>query len=145
MNLPREISDALDAGCNDAHRLKALLEEEFEALRGQSLDAFEKLQPLKTEIFATLAQLVVRLTTPANAQMPVDFSQSPNWISFQALMAECRDAHRRNDVLIRSKLEAIRGALRVLQSGESSAASVEVYDRLGRIGGYGRGRGYTDA
>ena len=85
MSLPREISDALDAGCNDAHRLKALLEEEFEALRGQSLDAFEKLQPLKTEIFATLA--------------PVSYTH--------------------------------------LRAHETL--------RLGRIGGNGRGRGYTDA
>ena len=61
-----------------------------------------------------------------------------------AVMNECREAHRRNDVLLRSKLEAIRGTLRMLQSADESS-SVDIYDRLGRVGGGPRGRGYQDA
>jgi hypothetical protein len=45
--------------------------------------------------------------------------------------------HRRNEILIIRKLDAIRGTLQTL-NGTDSTASVEVYDRLGRMA---RGRG----
>jgi hypothetical protein len=59
------------------------------------------------------------------------------WISFRDLMSACRDMHRRNEILIIRKLDAIRGTLQTL-NGTDSTASVEVYDRLGRMA---RGRG----
>ena len=48
------------------------------------------------------------------------------------LIAECRDLHRRNEVLISRKLDSIRGALQTIQSTDA-LSSVEVYDRLGKI------------
>ncbi len=40
--------------------------------------------------------------------------------------------HRRNEILILRKLDAIRGALDSLQLG-GSGSSVETYDRLGKV------------
>ena len=47
-------------------------------------------------------------------------------------------------MLIDRKLEAIRGALSSLQAGNPTA-SVEVYDRLGKVSRFNKGRGYHDA
>jgi flagellar biosynthesis/type III secretory pathway chaperone len=59
-------------------------------------------------------------------------------------MMHCRDLHRRNEVLIHRKIEAIRGALQSLQV-EDPTSSVEIYDRLGKLSRARRGRGYSDA
>ena len=129
-------------------RLRALLDDEFEALKAQDLEWFERMQPTKLELLQSLASAVppesaaTAAGDSANAaQLALQMQQ---WDEFVAVMNECREAHRRNDVLIRSKLEAIRGTLRMLQSADESS-SVDIYDRLGRVGGGLRGRGYQDA
>jgi hypothetical protein len=55
-------------------------------------------------------------------------------------MLVCRDAHRRNAVLMERKLEAIRGTLQSLRL-EDPSSSVEVYDRLGHISRFSRNTG----
>jgi hypothetical protein len=52
--------------------------------------------------------------------------------------------HRRNEVLIGRKIDAIRGALQSLQM-QDPASSIEIYDRLGKVNRSRRGRGYSDA
>lgn len=116
-----------------AQRLKSILEDEFDALRVQDMTRFEALQPPKAEILAALAQLAKAVLETPGA------TDDPEWQRIQSLVGECREAHRRNDILIRSKLESIRATLRMLQNTDSDAA-VDVYDRLGRIAGPGRGR-----
>lgn len=59
-------------------------------------------------------------------------------------MVQCRDAHRRNELLIARQLDAIRGTISALQ-GTSGQASVEVYDRLGKLSRIKRARGYNEA
>jgi flagellar biosynthesis/type III secretory pathway chaperone len=59
-------------------------------------------------------------------------------------MSQCRDMHRRNEVLIGRKIDAIRGALQSLQM-QDPASSIEIYDRLGKVNRSRRGRGYSDA
>ena len=140
------LSDAIAAGCEQARRLGGLLEEEFTALSAQDLPRFESMQAAKEEILAALAQLVQGLTAAGEAGVAPseNMPDTAQWEQFQQLMSDCRDAHRRNDILIRTKLESIRAALRILQNSENSS-SVEVYDRLGKMYGYRRGRGYEDA
>lgn len=116
--------------------LQGLLEKEFEALRAQELDRFESLQPEKLQIFEVLNQLVPR-------DAPEQTLERPEWQSFRALIANCRDLHRRNEVLISRKLDAIRSALTTLR-GADPTASVEVYDRLGRMSRMRGGRGYEE-
>jgi hypothetical protein len=59
-------------------------------------------------------------------------------------MLECRDMHRRNEILIMRKLDAIRGALESLNVNEATSP-VEVYDRLGQIKRLRHLRGFTEA
>ncbi len=116
-------------------RLRRLLELEFDALREQSLEQFESLQPGKNELLEQLARLA------PDAQV---FQTDPQWTDAREALVECRDLHRRNAVLIERKLEAIRNALQSLTQA-SQTSTVEVYDRLGQVARFARGRGYQDA
>ena len=67
------------------------------------------------------------MPTPSKAQ-----ENSVIWDQMMNLIAECRDLHRRNEVLINHKLDTIRGALQTIQSPDP-LNSVEIYDRLGKM------------
>ncbi len=128
-----ELASALAYG----NALHDLLEKEFEALRAQELDRFEDLQTEKLNIFEALGLLVER------GQDDAVFDR-PEWSGFRELISNCRDLHRRNEVLISRKLDAIRGTLHTLR-GADPTAPVEVYDRLGRMSRMRGGRGYEEA
>jgi len=123
-----------------AQTLEDMLEHEFEHLKVQNLDAFEASQALKNDLLAQLAQLA-GIHGPESAD-----ALGPEWDGFKEHMAHCRDMHRRNEVLIVRKIDAIRGALQSLQV-QDPASSVEIYDRLGKLsrGRRGGGRGYAEA
>jgi flagellar biosynthesis/type III secretory pathway chaperone len=116
--------------------LHGMLEKEFHALRVQDLDTFEGLQAEKLAIFEQLHLLTGAVTSESRIEQP-------EWESFKGLMADCRDLHRRNEVLINRKLDAIRGTLQTLR-GSDPTASVEVYNRLGRVSRMRGGRGYEE-
>jgi flagellar biosynthesis/type III secretory pathway chaperone len=116
--------------------LQQILLKEFDALREQNLDIFEALQPEKTQIFDAL----IRLTGVGTES---NHLEEPEWDTFKNLITDCRDMHRRNEILISRKLDAIRGTLQTLNGGETTA-SVEVYDRLGRMARSRAGRGYEE-
>lgn len=118
-----------------AQRLSALLDLEFESLKQQDLARFESLQAGKTELLQALAQ-----HTPEPALLQTLAECAPLWES----LAQCRDAHRRNAVLIERQLEVVRNALQAL-SQATGTSSVEVYDRLGQVARFQRGRGYQEA
>ena len=115
-------------------QLVQLLALEFEALKSQDLDRFESLQPGKNDLLAQLAELC----PPSE-----DLQQLPEWEALREKLIECRDLHRRNAVLIERKLDTIRGALHSLRAGDSGSP-VEVYDRLGQVARFSRGRGYHE-
>ena len=117
-----------------AKQLTELLLLEFEALKVQDLDRFETLQPGKNELLAGLSQL---------CPSAEDLQSLPEFEDLKALLVDCRDLHRRNAVLIERKLDTIRGTLHSLHTGESGSP-VEVYDRLGQVARFSKGRGYQD-
>jgi flagellar biosynthesis/type III secretory pathway chaperone len=123
-----------------AQTLDEMLEREFEDLKAQNLDAFEASQTTKNELLQQLAQLA-GIHGPDSAD-----TLGPEWDGFKEHMAHCRDMHRRNEVLIVRKIDAIRGALQSLQV-QDPTSSVEIYDRLGKVSRAGRrgGRGYAEA
>lgn len=139
---------SLSAACEQAGNLQGILEEEFAALSRQDLSAFEHLQKGKEQVLAALGAFVKDMGVPGDVDQgglpPVPEEALASWSQFEQLMTTCRAAHRRNDLLIRNKLQSITSALRVLQ-GSDTSSSVEVYDRLGRMSGIRRGRGYHDA
>lgn len=115
-------------------QLVQLLALEFEALKSQDLDRFESLQPGKNELLAQLSAL---------CPSAEDLQNMPEWEALREKLIECRDLHRRNAVLIERKLDTIRGALHSLRVGDSGSP-VEVYDRLGQVARFSRGRGYQE-
>mgnify|MGYP002628861608 CR=1 FL=1 len=126
---------------DNADRLGLVLNEEFQALSTDDIDGFEKLQSVKSQLLALLTAFVQTLPQPA----PAPTENAPVWEAFYSRMQECRNNHQRNEILIRSRLEAIRGTLRILQNSSEQDSAVQLYDRLGRVSeGYGRKR-YTDA
>jgi len=118
-----------------ADELEEILEMEFESLQKQDLERFEQLQGRKTDLLAELAALC-----PASDILQSD----PDWHGLMVAMTQCRDMHRRNAMLIERKLEAIRGTLQSLQASVATS-TVEVYDRLGKVARFTRGRGYQEA
>ncbi len=135
-NLPADASPELAAAFEQAITLQRLLEEEFEALRVQNLDNFDAIQVTKLDIFKNLTHLT-GVGTERN------LLDQPEWDIFRQLISDCRDLHRRNEVLITRKLDAIRGTLHTLR-GADPTSSVEVYDRLGRMARTRGGRGYEE-
>ena len=115
-------------------QLVQLLALEFEALKSQDLDRFESLQAGKNDLLAELAGL---------CPSAEDLQNLPEWDTLRESLIECRDMHRRNAVLIERKLDTIRGALHSLRAGDSGSP-VEVYDRLGQVARFRRGRGYQE-
>jgi len=121
-----------------AFSLEQMLEQEFEHLKAQNLDAFDAGQADKNVLLQELTQLA-GITGPDSAD-----ALGAEWDDFKDQMAHCRDLHRRNEVLISRKIDAIRGALQSLQV-EDPSSSVEIYDRLGKVSRNRRGRGYNEA
>ena len=117
-----------------AKQLSELLLLEFEALKVQDLDRFEALQSGKNELLAGLSQL---------CPSAEDLQGLPEFEDLKVLLVDCRDLHRRNAVLIERKLDTIRGTLHSLHTGESGSP-VEVYDRLGQVARFSKGRGYQE-
>jgi flagellar biosynthesis/type III secretory pathway chaperone len=119
-------------------RLEVVLDDEFEALKVQNLDQFEVLLAEKNNILLELSRLT-------GVKQPDDADKlGAHWNGFRARMMACRDMHRRNEILIMRKLDAIRGALESLNVTDPTSP-VEVYDRLGQIKRLRRLRGFTEA
>ena len=117
-----------------SEQLAQLLALEFEALKSQDLDRFESLQAGKNDLLAEMSQL---------CPSAEDLQHLPEWEPLRERLIECRDMHRRNAMLIERKLDAIRGTLHSLRTGDSGSP-VEVYDRLGQVARFSRGRGYQE-
>ena len=130
----------------NAEQLHAVLEEEFQALTIDDIDGFEKLQPAKNELLAQLTGYVQTVSQQPPAPPAAGEGEGDKgWELFRSRMQVCRKIHLRNEILIRSRLEAIRGTLRILQNSSEKDSAVELYDRLGRVSeNYGHKR-YTDA
>lgn len=132
------LTPSLAVAMTKVEELASVLEDEFSALKVQDLDRFEHLLNLKTELLQHLSEIT-------GVKQPEDVDKlGPQWEEFRERMLACRDLHRRNEILIVRKLDAIRGALDSLQVADP-ASSVEVYDRLGRVNRLRRGRGYSEA
>ena len=116
-------------------QLSQMLELEFDALKVQNLDEFERLQPVKNDLLSQLT---------AMAPSKEILEEDPQWGAWLEGIAACRDMHRRNAVLMERKLESIRGALDSLRLPGASSG-VEIYDRLGHVSRFSRGRGYNEA
>ena len=116
-----------------AAKLRTLLDQEFDALKSQQLDVFESLQQEKLDILTFLGSdtlsnyLKSQTASGSNTATAV-----ASWDNIITIVAECKDLHRRNQILINRKIESVKGALQTIQS-PNAGPSVEVYDRLGKV------------
>lgn len=142
MTEPHALPDPTQAhgqACVLAQSLQDMLELEFEQLKQQRLDEFDAQQAAKNALLQELTALAGISDTRSADDL------GPEWDPFKSQMRRCRDLHRRNEILIHRKIDAVRGALQSLQC-EDPASSVDIYDRLGKVARRPRsGRGYTDA
>lgn len=122
----------LSQSLHRAQGLKTLLEKEFVALKEQDLSLFEELQDQKLAIFSFLSQPDFLERAQAFTADPSAANQFSGWDEMIELIAECKELHRRNEILINSKLQSIRNALQSIQVPDP-LNSVEVYDRLGKL------------
>lgn len=116
---------ALLAGASpDVVRLGELLALEFELLKSRDLAGFEALQTERTELLERLAWV---------AQWVASQNPMPQvWQDLLPALQQCKQDHLRNIQLLQRQLQAVKGALQALQG--DSAATVDLYDRLGQVG-----------
>ena len=107
-----------------AGELFELLEQEFEALKAQDLNSLELLQEKKTPLLNYLSSESIKNVSSGN--------QSKEWMPFRNLMAQCKESHRRNEILVTRRLDSIKSALNTL-TGQNKEEELEMYDRLGKI------------
>ncbi len=115
--------------------LESVLEQEFEALKNQDLAHLDRLLNAKNEILTDISRMT-GVSDPSHAS-----KLDGSWDGFRSRMDYCRNLHRRNEMLVNRKLDAIRGALKSLHLTDPTS-SVEVYDRLGKLNRVKRSRSY---
>ena len=108
-----------------ASELHKLLELEFEALKSQKLSEIESIQEKKVPILEYLNSDSIK----ANVK---ETSGEADWESFKSIISECKNAHRRNEILVNRRIESIKSALNTL-TGENKDDELEMYDKLGKL------------
>ena len=120
-----------------AGELFELLEQEFEALKAQDLNSLELLQEKKTSLLNYLSSESIKKNVLSG-------NQSKEWIPFKNLMTQCKESHRRNEILVTRRLDSIKSALSTL-TGQNKEEELEMYDRLGKISQKKNSKGILEA
>ena len=119
------------------NQLKSTLEEEFIALSEKNLDRLDSVQSRKVSLLESIqAQWPQDADTGAetstDSQMDNDKPSDPLWDEARSLMNECKEAHIRNDLLLKRQLEVVRTVLSSLTQ-RSADNHTALYDKMGRM------------
>ena len=116
------------------NQLKNSLEEEFIALTEKNLDHLETVQQRKVELLQSIqAQWPQELSGEAPESPTIEVSMSdPLWDEARILLNECKEAHIRNDLLLKRQLEVVRTVLSSLTQRSADNHSA-LYDKMGRM------------
>ena len=119
------------------NQLKGTLEEEFIALSEKNLDHLETVQVRKVSLLESIqAQWPQDVDTGAeadtNSDLDTDDPSDPLWDEARSLLNECKDAHIRNDLLLKRQLEVVRTVLSSLTQRSADNHSA-LYDKMGRV------------
>lgn len=106
-------------------QLSAVLEKEFSALVEKNLDLLESLQSQKVDLLSQIETAWQGYDTEMASEQ--DALQE-----VRVLMAECKDKHIRNDLLLRRQMETVKNLLATLTS-QSADQFGDVYNKLGRM------------
>ena len=124
------IRDILTLG----NQLKSSLEEEFIALTEKNLDHLETVQQRKVELLQSIqAQWPQEIASEAaEASADSENTSDPLWDEARTLLNECKEAHIRNDLLLKRQLEVVRTVLSSLTQRSADNHSA-LYDKMGRM------------
>ena len=119
------------------NQLKSTLEEEFSALSEKNLDRLDSVQIRKVSLLESIqAQWPQDADTGAetstDSQPDNDEPSDPLWDEARSLMNECKEAHIRNDLLLKRQLEVVRTVLSSLTQ-RSADNHTALYDKMGRM------------
>jgi flagellar biosynthesis/type III secretory pathway chaperone len=118
------------------NQLKSTLEEEFIALSEKNLDYLETVQVRKVSLLESIqAQWPQEADTRSEADASPsaeDATADPLWDEARTLLNECKEAHIRNDLLLKRQLEVVRTVLSSLTQRSADNHSA-LYDKMGRM------------
>ena len=118
------------------NQLKSTLEEEFIALSEKNLDHLETVQVRKVSLLESIqAQWPQEADTRSEADASPsaeDATADPLWDEARTLLNECKEAHIRNDLLLKRQLEVVRTVLSSLTQRSADNHSA-LYDKRGRM------------
>ena len=106
--------------------LKNTLEEEFIALSEKNLEHLESVQIKKVELLQQLEG------TWPSGDAEASAADEPLWNEARTLISECKEAHIRNDLLLKRQLEVVRTVLASLTK-RSTDNSSNLYDKMGKM------------
>ena len=119
-----------------ARTLSSILEEEFAVLESKNLEALESIQDHKV----TVLQELDAAWTNLNAQHEAAAHESEEpaikdtlWEEAIGLINSCKEAHIRNDLLLKKQLEVVRNVLSAITK-KSDPGQGDLYDKMGRMG-----------
>ena len=124
------IRDILTLG----NQLKSSLEEEFIALSEKNLDLLETVQQRKVELLQSIqAQWPQEISSESDESAASDVDMAdPLWDEARTLLNQCKEAHIRNDLLLKRQLEVVRTVLTSLTQRSADNHSA-LYDKMGRM------------
>ena len=112
--------------------LHRLLEKEFDALKDQKIDLFEKYQAEKNEILTSISESGLLEELQSLSNQSEDYDEHTKTLDIlHKNISECSKLQSRNEVLIRHKLIAIRETIDSFTMPNNPLA--ETYDSLGTM------------
>ena len=112
--------------------LHRLLEKEFDALKDQKIDMFEKYQAEKNEILTSISESGLLEELQSLSNKSEDYDEHTKTLDIlHKNISECSKLQSRNEVLIRHKLIAIRETIDSFTIPNNPLA--ETYDSLGTM------------
>ena len=112
--------------------LHRLLEKEFDALKDQKIDLFEKYQAEKNEILTSISESGLLEELQSLSNQSEDYDEHTKTLDIlHKNISECSKLQSRNEVLIRHKLIAIRETIDSFTIPNNPLA--ETYDSLGTM------------
>ena len=121
----KEESQTIKLLADLGERLSTVLEKEFSALVEKNLDLLESLQLQKVDLLA-------QIETAWQGYDTETASEQDALQEVRVRMAECKDKHIRNDLLLRRQMETVKNLLATLTS-QSADQFGGVYNKLGRM------------
>ena len=119
-----------------AQNLSSVLEEEFAVLETKNLEALEIIQDRKVSLLQQLDEAWTQLTlqnAPSSEKLNEENITDSLFEEAIGLINRCKEAHIRNDLLLKKQLEVVRNVLSAITK-KSANDNSDLYNKMGRMG-----------